>query len=358
VISPNSPIDPAAGTAPNTPRPAHKPVRAALQLLGFLGGIALLIWCIAVALRPENRDQLARLRDAKAWEVAALLGLTAVSLIVNGLSFWSSVRPIRSIAAPAILATNALATFLNYLPFKIGALARIAIHNRRDRLPLLTIGAWFVAMTVLITAVLAPLIAASLWRRTIDNAWWAASITGLILCYLSVVGLARTFAGLPGLARLHFITTRVGWLWLQRLVGTLAFSQLHRGLSILADAKATALTMLFRITDIAVQSLRFVLVAQMIHEPLTFANAFLAASTYFIIGVLSPAGMLGAREGGTAALVSVPASATLLVGAGEIIVNLIGALIAVTYLRLDKLLRSKPTSSSSSERPVDLSSMS
>lgn len=322
--------------------PSRTRYRHAAQIAGFLAGVTLLGWCVAVALRVENRDQLARLREARPWEIAALLALTATSLLVNGFSFWATIRPIYPVAAPAVLATNALATFLNYLPFKVGALARIAIHNRRDRVPLLTIGAWFAAMTVLITAVLTPLIAASLWRRTIDHAWWAASISGLVFCYLAVVGLARMFAGAPGLGRLNSITQRIGWLWPKRLLSTLAFSQLHGGLTILADAKASALTMLFRITDIAVQSLRFVLVAHMIHEPLTFANAFLAASTYFVIGVISPAGMLGAREGGTAALVSVPASATLLVGAGEIIVNLVGALLAVAYLRPDKLLRPKP----------------
>lgn len=335
---------------------ARGPLQLALQIVGFLAGLALLGWCVTVALRPENRDQLARLREAQPWEIAALLGLTATSLIVNGLSFWATIRPIRPIAAPAVLATNALATFLNYLPFKVGALVRIAIHNRRDRVPLLTIGAWFAAMTVLISAALTPLISASFWRRTIDGPWWAASIGGLVTCYLAVVGVARLFAGPRGLARLTSFAARLGWSWPTRLLGSGAFAQLQGGLTILADAKASALTMLFRIADIAVQSVRFVLVAHIIHEPLSFANAFLAASTYFVIGVVSPAGMLGSREGGTAALVSVPASATLLVGASEIIVNLVGALIAVAYLRPDRLLRAKPASTEPSAPAADLPS--
>ncbi len=335
---------------------ARGPLQLTLQIIGFLAGIALLGWCVAVALRPENRDQLARLREAQPWEIAALLGLTATSLIVNGLSFWATIRPLRPIAAPAVLATNALATFLNYLPFKVGALARVAIHNRRDRVPLLTIGAWFAAMTVLISAALTPLIAASFWRRTVDGLWWAASIGGLVLSFFAVVGVARIFAGPRGKARLASLASRLGWSWPARLLGSAAFAQLHSGLTMLADAKASALTMLFRVADIAVQSLRFVLVAHIIHEPLTFANAFLAASTYFVIGVVSPAGMLGAREGGTAALVSVPASATLLVGAGEIIVNLVGALIAIAYLRPDKLLRPKPGSSTAPPREQSIPS--
>nr|HRJ50554.1 hypothetical protein [Phycisphaerales bacterium] len=49
----------------------------AIQVVGLAVGLALLGWCVSVALRPENRDQLGRLREAPPWMIAGVVGLSA-----------------------------------------------------------------------------------------------------------------------------------------------------------------------------------------------------------------------------------------------------------------------------------------
>ncbi|HRQ74272.1 MAG TPA: hypothetical protein PLU35_14715, partial [Phycisphaerales bacterium] len=144
----------------NPPNARRKPyLRLAVQGLGFVAGLVLLGWCVRAALSPENREQLSKLGDAPAWAVAALLGLSVASVALNGLAFWCALLPARRLHASDVIATNALATFLNYLPFKLSAISRVVIHNRRDRVPLLTIGGWFGAVLGVMVVSLAPLVA-------------------------------------------------------------------------------------------------------------------------------------------------------------------------------------------------------
>ena len=72
-------------------------------------------------------------------------------------------------------------------------------------------------------------------------------------------------------------------------------------------------------------------------------------TAFFLIGVFSPAGMLGTREGGTAWLLPLVAAqgedtswfaaAVLIVGASELITNTACAALGLIYLRPDRLLR-------------------
>jgi hypothetical protein len=105
-------------------------VRLCVQALGFVLALVLLGWCIRAALSEENREQLERLGNASAGQVLLLLGLSAATLLLNGLLFWVTLRPVQRVPVVDHLATNALATFLALLPFKLGTLVRVAINTQ------------------------------------------------------------------------------------------------------------------------------------------------------------------------------------------------------------------------------------
>ncbi|HZW10133.1 MAG TPA: hypothetical protein VFF69_09545, partial [Phycisphaerales bacterium] len=229
---------------------ARRVLRLSFQGLGFVVGLLLLGWCVRAALSAENREQLAKLRDADPGQIGVLFALSAATLAINGLIFWATLRPVRKLRALDVLATNALCTFLAYLPFKLGAVTRVAIHNRRDRVPLLTIGAWFGAMLVVMLAAYVPATGASLWRRGVDAAWWITGLGGAaMLAALAVAG-ARPLAGERGVARLHRALGGARMPLLAALARSERFAQLHAGAAMLASPKAVAACTLLRLVDV------------------------------------------------------------------------------------------------------------
>lgn len=335
---------------PGPPSAARRPLRVVIQVVGFLAGVGLLGWCVSVAFKPENREQLERLREASPVQLLGLLGLSIATLIINGFIFWVTIRPARRLKAPDVLATNAVSTFLGYLPFKLGLVVRVAIHNRRDKVPLLTVGAWFAAVAVTLFATLIPAAIAGLWRKKLDGPWLIATLAGLALAYAAVVIGARLFAGERGLARLQ---SSLGRLPLAgKLLRTNAFRQLHGGFDMLANAKFTAAAMGLRLADLVVMSSRFSLASVVLGSPIPWEQSFLVASTYFFIGLLSPFGVLGTREAGTTGVVALllPGGeeaaraftvVALLVSATEAIAFLAAAGVGLAWLRPDRLLRAR-----------------
>ncbi len=326
---------------------ARTAVRAALQALGFLAGIALLVWCVKVALRPENRAQIERFREAGAGEVAAILALSVASLFVNGLVFWVLVRPVKRVDLGGMLSTNALATFLNYLPFKIGVITRLIVHNRRDGIPVVTVGAWFGAMGAVLFAALIPPCAATLWLKRVDAAWFAATGAGILALGAATVLVARALDGPAGAARLRRLAAFLPFG--QRFARSRFFDQAHSGAAILSHAPTVAAGIALRLVDIGLQAARFIVIAGVLHQDLAPGRALMATVAYFLTGIFSPGGMLGTREGVTAWLFGTEgaeslAAAALLVGAAELITNLAGAALGLAYLRPDRLLRWKKES--------------
>ncbi len=321
-------------------------LRAIVQVVGFAIGLALLAWCVRLAFSDQNRAQLDRLRDASAIDLAILLALSAASLAINGLIFWATLLPVRRLRPTDVLSVNALATFLNYLPFKAGAISRFVIHSRRDGLPLLTVTAWLAAVVIVLLAVMGPMVAASLWRGRLDAAWTVTVAAGVPLSYLIVWRSARHFAGAAGLARIHAIAARLRLPVLRRLAGSRVFHHLHAGLTMLADPRALAACFALRVLDTGVQALRFIVAAGILGRHVGVEGGVLFASTYFLVGVFSPAGNLGTREGATtglARLLRVPgsdafATIALLISAADMLVNLAGAALGLAWLRPHKLL--------------------
>jgi hypothetical protein len=219
--------------------------------------------------------------------------------------------------------------------------------------PLLTIGAWFAAMGVVLACVYAPLVGVSLWRREIDWVWVVVGVAGIAGMLSAAVGVGRWLRGPRGLERLERVVGR-GLAWIgggvmTRALRTGMFAKVHAGADILASPRAVGLCAAFWLGDLCVQATRFVVAAGVLGVALNWQDALLVASCYFLIGVASPAGQLGTREAGTTWLAGVLALAggedlavvMLLASAVDSLVSLLAAGAGIVWLRPDRLLWGK-----------------
>jgi hypothetical protein len=337
-------------TQSTTGKPGNRRALGVLvQIVGFGIGIALLGWAVRVALREENRAQLGKLTEATPGELLMLLSLATLSVGFNGIIFWVVINPIHRIRPTDVIATNAIATFLAYLPFKLSVVSRFVIHNRRDKVPVLTIGAWILAEAVLMAAVLGPLILVSLWQREVNLIWWIVSLTSSFGCTFIGSALARQLAGDVGIARL-------GRLGLgERITGNKGFVRVHSGFEMLGHPRATLIANTFRLIDIIAFAMRFYLAARVLDLPISMQDSLLLGACYFMIGAASPTGMLGTREAGIIAIAKMVgistlatsetasgelpiAAVVLFVTAVEAVVNLGCAGFGIAWLKARKLL--------------------
>ena len=142
-----------------------------------------------------------------------------------------------------------------------------------------------------------------------------------------------------------------------KLLRSGAFVNLHAGLDMLAHPGATGTAVAIRRADMLGQAARLVVAASVLGETLGWASAIVLAAGHFFIGVVSPFGMLGTREAGTAGLAGLLtlaagasaaeaeaaaasfAVALLMVTAVEAVVTLGAGGLAVAWLRPDRLLK-------------------
>jgi hypothetical protein len=329
-------------------------LRFAVQLAGFAISLALLAWCLSRALTPENRQQLDNLWAASPAQIAGLLLLSLLTLTINGTIFWAVLRPVRRLHLGDMLATNAMATFLSYLPFKASALFRVLMHNRRDRVPVLTIGAWFAAIAVLLLVALAPAALAAAWRQQIDTLWLFATVGGQVVLSVLLLVTARTLRGETGQDRMVNLAQSLHLRPLSRVLASRSWANLHAGFDMLACPRVVIASTVLRLADIAVLAGRFTLAATIFGIALPLDQAILISLSHFMIGVLSPFGVLGAREAGATGIAAFLASGTeasdpagafaavvLLVSATEGMVYLMSAAAGLAWLRPDRLLRAR-----------------
>jgi hypothetical protein len=258
---------------------------------------------------------------------------------------------------PGMQATNAVASFLVYLPFKLSMIFRFAMHHRRDGMPLLTIGAWFAAMTVVLGATLSPIIGAAALRGSVDAVFVAIAAGGCVLAYGAILLISGYFQGSRGIARIHHVAdfTRIGLV--SRLVRSAPFHHLHHGFAMLASPGTLAGAMASRIAHTLLIALRLKLAAMIVGVDVGWSHAFLYAVLHFIIGVVSPAGSVGTREGGLAGLAAMIETGdssgfqvvALLVLASESAVTAVAAVAGLIYLRPDRLMKSGPAASEPAE---------
>ncbi|MCC6322459.1 MAG: flippase-like domain-containing protein [Phycisphaerales bacterium] len=316
------------------------PIRAArlrttVQVIGFAVGLALLGWCIQTALRPENIEQWKRLREASAWQVAQLLGLALATLLVNGETFRCAIDPVKRLRGSDLQAINATASLLAYLPFKLSLLYRVVIHSRRDGLALLSIGAWFGSIAVVLAATLLPPLGASVLCGRAGTLWWALSLGGVLIATAVVLAGSR------------LLRDGRGWAWFERLwrgarLPEGPLPRVHEGLRMLSDGRAVVSGVLFRIVDMAIHTARFTVAAGILGFELPMDKAVIAGCSYFMIGTAAPSGSLGLREALTGGLLGRLLQgidpnqfmvAVLLVTLAELIVLIPAAVVGAVWTR-------------------------
>lgn len=307
-----------------TPR-RFTPLRIAVQVVGFIIGVAMLVWCVSLALGKADAAEWQRLRAAGFAPAALLLTLTLVTVVFNGLAFWFTLLPLRRLRAIDLVAVNALATMLAYLPFKLGALARVLIHRRRDHVPFKDIIAWLAGYSALSLATLIPLVLAFALRPHLDAITIALALAGVFAANALGVALGRASQRLPWLAALSLGSWRV-----------------------VRHPAPVALCAVSKLADVGVHAARFTVAAGVLGLTLPLDRAVVFALAYFLLGVLSPVGMVGIREGGLvlggAALFALDEAArtdlarlVLLVSASEVLAIIPLALIGAAWLRVDRL---------------------
>ena len=325
----------------------RRPMRLAIQLLGFLVGLAVLAWCAKMAFSEENREGLAKLGEASAGAVTALLLLSALGLIINGLLFWLVIRPVRGIQLSGMIATNALATFLSYLPFKVSVMVRVAVHRQRDRVPIALIGPWFAAVGVVFGATVAPILLLAAWRPKVDAVWFLMLAGLLILAAGVLSSMARAIGGQRGLRLVQRLADRQPIGLVRRLVRSDMFVLFDEGLAMLASFRQSLAAIGLRLADTVSMAARFYIASRIVGTPLPAGESLVGSVVYLTIGIFSPIGALGAREGGTAGLMSwlgafdleTLALIAIVVTGAELIVVTFGAAAGIAWLRPDRLIR-------------------
>jgi hypothetical protein len=330
-------------------RERGRALRLAAQAAVFLLGLAALGWAVSMALK--NREQLERLGDAGAGAIAALLALSLATQTINGLIFWWTLAPVRRLRVADVLATNAVSTALAYLPFKIGAIARIVIHNRRDRVPLAQIGAWFAAVAVVMVVAFVPPVLAAVWLKRVDWLWVLVTVLGEVLVSAALIGLSRQLRGERGVERLTRVIAAVRFGAGVRLLRSRLWAHLHSAFDMLAHPAAAGGTIGLRLLDAVVQGVRFTVAARVLGVELGFAPGLVISLAYFTAGVVSPV-MMGAREAGAMAIAALMlpgtrqvaeefAGVALFVTATEAVVYLGVGTLGMLWLRPDRLLRGR-----------------
>jgi hypothetical protein len=154
----------------------------------------------------------------------------------------------------------------------------VYFHHTRDGLPLRAVVPWMVGYGLTAVASFGPFIVAAALAPLIGPAWLVVGVLGAFSCTMLGVGLAR--------------------LGDQRLP---ALRKLSLGSNIVvSDARVMVIACTLRLADIAIQTGRFLVAAKAMGLALAPDRAAFDASVYFLIGAVSPGGVLGFREGGLA----------------------------------------------------------
>jgi hypothetical protein len=116
------------------------PLRLSVQIIGFLGGAALVAWCAYIAIARANWHVVL---EADPRLLASIGACSLVSILCNGAIFWVSGRAIARVGLVEMQAVNAFACVLNYAPVRLGAIARIVYGVRLSRMSVPAIAWWF-----------------------------------------------------------------------------------------------------------------------------------------------------------------------------------------------------------------------
>jgi hypothetical protein len=261
-----------------TVRTSRRPGARALQAVGLVVGLALLAWAVRLALGPENREALERMRHAPASLVVALAGLTVLTVINNGLMFWWTLRPLRRVPAGETVGVNAIATFLSLLPFKLGLIVRSLVHVRRHGVSWSQLASWYAAFAGLTLGSLVLIGVASVAPRLTSAGRFAAAAGMLAVFGAGVVVVGRV---------------AVRWRVFSKPFFADAFT-------IARDPAAVTGHIALRGTDVLIFGLRFYIAAKITGVVLSAGASLQLGGAYLFLTAVAPAGSLGFTELGTA----------------------------------------------------------
>ncbi len=324
-------------------------LRPIVQVVGFLIALGMLAWAGKLAVSGIGAEQIEHLRASAWYEVLGLVALGVATVVINGLIFALVIRPARRVPVLDVVSVNAIASLLAYLPFKLSLIFRTLVHNRRDGVPLLTIGAWLGAVGVLLMAVYGPMILVSGIVQTVGGFWLIACGLGVLGGTLLITVLARAGAGDAGLSRIERITRTLAGRRMARLVRSDAFARLHAGLDMLASWLVAGGNLLLRAMDLLVHAGRFMLASSMLGAGLSIEEALLLGLVYSFLNAASPTGSLGIADLGTVGVAAWMglgdgdparfAGIALLVRASEVIAYLLSTALGVLWLGPVALVR-------------------
>lgn len=324
-------------------------LRPIVQVAGFLIALGMLAWAGKLAVSGIGPEQIEHLRASAWYEVLGLVALGVATVVINGLIFALVIRPARRVPVLDVVSVNAIASLLAYLPFKLSLIFRTLVHNRRDGVPLLTIGAWLGAVGVLLMAVYGPMILVSGIVQTVGGFWLIACGLGVLGGTLLITVLARAGAGDAGLSRIERITRTLAGRRMARLVRSDAFARLHAGLDMLASWLVAGGNLLLRAMDLLVHAGRFMLASSMLGAGLSIEEALLLGLVYSFLNAASPTGSLGIADLGTVGVAAWMglgdgdparfAGIALLVRASEVIAYLLSTALGVLWLGPVALVR-------------------
>lgn len=287
-----------------------------------------------------------KLRSAGVAQVALIVALGIASVVLNGLLWRQALRPVRPLPRADTISVNALATVLAYLPFKPSVILRVAYHHRFDHVPIMLFGGWAAAVGIGMIAGLGPGVLAA----TIPEL--RANLPLLLLSMIAGAG----FAGCLVITIARTMSHGMGWRLFRRSAAALfgrrairvlrstPVRHLHASTRMLASPADTMLVVTLRLLDAGTIALRFALVASILGTPLQASQALVLGITYFVVGTAAPTGTAGVREGaaaGVLALLHVEDSmpVILLVGAAQVIGDLITGALALAWLGPRRILR-------------------
>lgn len=313
------------------------------QGIGAIVCIGLLGWVITRAGAQMTPERWALLRAAPWWQPGLLFALGLFSVAVNGLAWWVALRPVQRIRLADVVAVNAIATALAYLPFKLSVVFRVLYHRTMDGISLLRFGGWAAAVAGPMAAAFGPgLLLAFTPLRHNPWAWAAGAVIGAAAASLVLAALSRFFATGRGWRWLRRVSARMGGRRGLRLLHGPMFTNLHAGIHMLARPEIVLLAATLRLLDAAGLAARVMIAGTILAIPVDPGSAAVVGVCYFMIGAIAPTGTLGLREGGVAGVLALlkvddALPAIVLIAATQIVIELAGAAGAALWLGPSRL---------------------
>ncbi len=247
------------------------PGKLVLQLLGFAVGVALLVWIIHGAIEQGKGEEINawdHLRGADPLLVIAMLACTLISAVINGSTFWITVRPMKRLRFWDLQCLNLVGNMLNYAPVRLGAIARVLYHMHVDRMGLLQIGGWFAFIGYMLALGAGSCLLATIIHDSVDWIWGALVLGQMIL----------------------------GGLILRVVVGNQLITRHGRGIDrIIADGRAVWGAIGLRLLDLSAYTGRMAIALAILQIELPVSHIVVLAIVA-LASSLIPFGRLGFRE--------------------------------------------------------------